>query len=103
MIMIDFNKISDEELAAYLEGMLADKDVALINQGMDLDTYEMFNVSRQAMNEFSSDEIVELPSWDEVEVSSAAIKPLYQPFAMAGFLGDVSVDDEEEENREKQK
>lgn len=100
MIMIDFNKISDEELAAYLEGMLADEDTALINQGMDFDTYEVLNVSRQAMDEFSSKEALELPSWDSIEVPSASIKPLYQPLAMAGFLGDVSADDEEDENHE---
>ena len=39
--MKQFNKISDEELAAYLEGMLSDKESAMVDAAMDIDTLEI--------------------------------------------------------------
>ena len=98
MIMTKCNKISDEELAAYLEDMLTGKDITKMNQEMDLDTFEVLNVSRQALDYFPSDKIIDLPSWDNFDASSAAIEPLYKPLAMAGFLGVINTDDEEEED-----
>lgn len=104
MIMTDFNKISDEELAAYLEGMLSEQDMAKVDHAMDIDTLEVLGVSHQAMDEFHSDKMVELPSWDDVDVSTAAVKPLYNPLAMAGFLGDSdTIEDEEGEDFENKK
>ena len=35
--MKQFNKISDEELAAYLEGMLSDQESAKVDTAMDID------------------------------------------------------------------
>ena len=84
--MEKFNKISDEELAAYLEGMLSEKESARVDAAMDIDTFEILNVSRKAIDEFPSDNVISLPSWDNVAVAS--ISPMYEPLAMAGFLGD---------------
>lgn len=102
--MKQFNKISDEELAAYLEGMLSDKKSATIDAAMNIDTLEILSVSRKAMNEFPADNVVSLPSWNNV--AAASIRPMYEPLAMAGFLGDSNVDetaDEEiEEDNEKE-
>ena len=89
--MKQFNKISDEELAAYLEGMLSDKESAEIDAAMDIDTLEILNVSRRAIDEFPSDNVITLPSWNNVAVAS--IRPMYEPLAMAGFLGDSNVDE----------
>ena len=94
--MKQFNKISDEELAAYLEGMLSEQDTAKVDNAMDIDTLEILSVSRQAMNEFHKDTVIELPSWKNVSAASASIRPLYEPLAMAGFLGDSNSNEENE-------
>ena len=84
--MKQLNKISDEELAAYLEGMLSDKETAMVDAAMDIDTLEILNVSRKALDEFPTDNVISLPSWENV--ATASIRPMYEPLAMAGFLGD---------------
>ena len=96
--MKQFNKISDEELAAYLEGMLSDKESAMVDAAMDIDTLEILNVSRKALDEFPTDNVISLPSWGNV--SAASIRPMYEPLAMAGFLGDSNVDETAEEEVE---
>lgn len=97
--MKQFNKISDEELAAYLEGMLSENESARIGATMDIDTLEILNVSRRAIDEFPSDNVITLPSWDNVTVASEC--PMCEPLlAMAGFLGDSNVDEKIEEGDE---
>ncbi len=98
MLMKQFNKISDEELAAYLEGMLSDKESAKVDAAMDIDTLEILNVSCKAIEEFPSDNVISLPSWGNV--AAASIQPMYEPLAMAGFLGDSNVDETAEEEIE---
>ena len=93
--MKQFNKISDEELAAYLEGMLSEKESARIDAAMNIDTLEILNVSRKAMDEFPSDNVITLPSWGNV--AAASIRPIYEPLAMAGFLGDSNADETADE------
>lgn len=93
--MKQFNKISDEELAAYLEGMLSDKESAMVDAAMDIDTLEILNVSRRAIDEFPTDNVISLPSWDNV--AAASIRPMYEPLAMAGFLGDSNADETADE------
>lgn len=96
--MKQFNKISDEELAAYLEGMLSDKESAMVDAAMDIDTFEILNVSRKALDEFPTDNVISLPSWDNV--AAASIRPMYEPLAMAGFLGDSNADETADEKLE---
>ena len=93
--MKQFNKISDEELAAYLEGMLSDKESAMVDAAMDIDTLEILNVSRKALDEFPTDNVISLPSWDNV--AAASIRPMYEPLSMAGFLGDSNADETADE------
>ena len=90
-----FNKISDEELAAYLEGMLSEKESARIDAAMDIDTLETLNVSSKAIDEFPSDNVITLPFWGNV--AAASIRPMYEPLAMAGFLGDSNADETADE------
>ena len=97
-LMKKFNKISDEELAAYLEGMLSDKESAMVDAAMDIDTFEILNVSRRAIDEFPSENVISLPSWENV--AAASIRPMYEPLAMAGFLGDSNVDETADEEIE---
>lgn len=73
--------------------MLSDKDSAMIDAAMDIDTLEILNVSRNALDEFSSDRVITLPSWENV--AAASIQPMYTPLAMAGFLGESNVDEDE--------
>ncbi len=87
-----FNRISDEELAAYLEGMLSDKDSAMVDAAMNIDTLEILNVARSAMSEFHSDNVITLPSWDNI--AAASIRPMYEPLAMVGFLGESNTEDD---------
>ena len=94
--MKQFNKISDEELAAYLEGMLSEKESARIDVAMDIDTLEILNVSRKAIDEFPSDNVITFPSWGNV--TAASIRPMYEPLAMAGFLGDSNADETTDED-----
>ena len=93
--MKQFNKISDEELAAYLEGMLSDKESAMVDAAMDIDTFEILNVSRKALDAFPTDNVISLPSWDNV--AAASIRPMHEPFAIAGFLGDSNADETADE------
>ena len=95
--MKQFNKISDEELAAYLEGVLSEKESARIDAAMDIDMLEVLSVSSIAIDEFPSDNVVTLPSWGNV--AAAAIRPMSEPFAMAGFLGESNVEDAGEEDK----
>lgn len=96
--MKQFNKISDEELAAYLEGMLSDKESAMVDAAMDIDTLEILNVSRRAIDEFPPENVISLPSWGNV--SATSIRPMYEPLAMAGFLGDSNADETADEELE---
>ena len=90
--MKQFNKISDEELAAYLEGMLSDKESAMVDAAMDIDTLEILNVARSAMSEFPSDNVITQPSWDNI--AAASIRSMYEPLAMVGFLGESNTEDD---------
>ena len=78
--------------------MLSDKESAMVDAAMDIDTFEILNVSRKALDEFPSDNVITLPSWNNVAVAS--IRPMYEPLAMAGFLGDSNVDETAEEEVE---
>lgn len=103
VIMNQFNKISDEELAAYLDGILPEQEIKRINNKMDVDTFEVLTVSRRAMNDFSSDKVIDLPSWENVSVRSTSFNPLTDTLAMAGFLGEINSDEDELEETENDK
>ena len=89
--MKQYNKISDEELAAYLEGMLSGEGTTRIDAAMDIDTLEILSVSGKALEEFPADNVIPLPAWNDIAAASA--NPIYRPMAMAGFLGDSNADD----------
>ena len=97
-LMKQYNKISDEELAAYLEGMLSVEDTSRIDAAMDIDTLEVLSVAGKALDEFPSDNVVSLPSWNNVAATS--VHPIYRPMAMAGFLGGSNSDETFEEDSE---
>lgn len=90
-----FNKISDEELGAYLDGMLPGEDSAKIDAAMDMDTLEVLKVSRKAMDEMPSDNIISMPSW--MWGSVASVCSACSPPDAADFISDASMDDDDEE------
>lgn len=92
--MKQYTKISDEDLAAYLENMLPKQDAAKVDDAMDIDTLEVLSVSRKVINEIHNGNVVELPSWKNVSDASVSIRPLREQFAMAGFLGNSDSDGE---------
>lgn len=98
--MKQFDMISDEELAAYLDGMLSEEDIAKVDYAMDIDTLEVLSVSRQAMHEFTKDNVIELPSWEDISAKSVPICQTCEPLAMAGFLGGNDFDEENIEDIE---
>lgn len=55
-------------------------------------------VSRKALDEFPADNVISLPSWENV--AAASIRPMYEPLAMAGFLGDSNADETADEEIE---
>lgn len=96
--MTQFNKISDEELAAYLEGILSDEGSARVEAAMDMDMFEILNVSRRAMAESPAESAITLPTWENVD--AALVHPMYEPLAMAGFLGENHTDEETDNDDE---
>lgn len=99
MVMGRFSKLSDEELAVYLDGILSGECTLQESGTMDVDTFELLNVSRKALNEPSVAEVIQLPSWD---TASEIVRPMYEPLAMAGFLGERNVDEIGEEETDEE-
>lgn len=90
-----FNKISDEELGAYLDGMLPDEESAKIDAAMDMDTLEILKVSRKAVDEMPSDNIISMPSW--MWGSAASVCSACSPPDAVDFISDASMDDDDGE------
>ena len=78
-----FNKISDEELGAYLDGMLPDEESAKIDAAME------------AVDEMTSDNIISMPSW--IWGSAASVCSACSPPDAVDFISDASMDDDEGE------
>lgn len=97
MAMKHFNKISDEELAAFLEGMLPGDNSQRVDSFMDVDTLEVMSVARKALDQFPSEKVIQLPTWDNN--SPVTLPTIYSPLAMAGFLGDSNADDTFDEDQ----
>lgn len=66
-------KISDEELAAFLEHKLSTEHSDKIAKNMDVNTLEVLNVSRRAMQEINEESTGKknkkgLPSWENINM-----------------------------------
>ena len=85
--------ITDEQLAAYIEGLTSCGQQELVERNMDVDTLEVLGVSRKALEEFDGGNVIALPSWDDCANCDDSPR-MYNPLAMCGFLGD----EEEEDN-----
>ena len=87
--------ISDETLAAYIDGMLSKEVASRIEECMDIDTREVVNVTRTAIKQEGAGHRLRLPDWDSPRRYRMACAFPAAPMAMAGFLGG-ELDDEEE-------
>lgn len=72
------NKISNKELAAYLDGMFSKEELAKVDSTMDIETLEILNVSRKAIEEFPTDNVISLPPWSDATANSILNTNLWQ-------------------------
>lgn len=84
------HRISDEELASYLEHILKDERLRAENNNLDLDSLEVLSAAGRALKDRPS-----LPGWSFSDDEYPEIDKDY--FAMTGFLGDENDDDPAEE------
>lgn len=90
--------ISDEKLAAYIDGMLSVDESANIESYMDIDTQEVLNVVSAAVNQEKAGCRLKLPDWKHIGGGMPIFGSYAAPLAMAGFLGDeAEADDDAEE------
>lgn len=83
--------ITDEQLAAYIEGLASCGQQELVERNMDVETLEVLGVSRKALEEFACANVIDLPSWDDSIIRDNSPK-MYNPLAMCGFLGNERED-----------
>lgn len=84
--------ITDEQLAAYIEGLASCGQQERVERNMDVETLEVLGVSRKALEGFNGSNVVALPSWDDCAGRDDSPK-MYNPLAMCGFLGDEEEED----------
>ena len=84
----DKRQITDEELAAYIDGHLSRSRSRDIESSLTDDTMELIGITRAAIEEIPEGRTVIFPRWSK---RAAAAHPFFRqrnPLAMAGFLGD---------------
>lgn len=89
----DMKPITEEELAAYIDGSLPASRRADIEASLTDDTIELLGVTRAALRKVPADEGTDFPGWKDVPASSVPAFRLHNPLAMAGFLGEEEDDD----------
>ena len=103
----DKKQISEEELAAYIDGRLSASRSAELESSLTDDTIELLGVTRAAIEKVPKDNVVIFPNWSDLTATSNPFFRQRNPLAMAGFLGDEDSDDmatnepEDENNSEK--
>lgn len=85
------HRISDEELASYLEHILKDEGIRPERNDLDLDSLEVLSAAGRALQDRPS-----MPGWDSSDDESPEIDN-DDYFAMTGFLGDENDDDQTDE------
>lgn len=89
--------ISDEKLAAYIDGMLSAEESIGIESYMDIDTQEVLNVASKAVNQGKSSHRSILPKWEHIYGGMSIFENYAAPLAMAGFLGEEKETDDDTE------
>lgn len=91
------NKLSDEELAAYMEGILSPEILGKSRDDMDVDTFEVLNVAIRArgLKSSFSDECSSVP-FPAYFSPASLYEDREQSMPLAGFTGDGLPDDDDE-------
>ena len=89
----DMKPITEEELAAYIDGSLSASRLADVEASLTDDRLELLGVTRAAVRKVPGDKGAHFPGWKDVPASSVPVFRLHNPLAMAGFLGDEEGDD----------
>lgn len=84
----DSKQITDEELAAYIDGRLSVSRSTNLESSLTDDTIELLGVTRAAIEKVPKSNIITFPKWNDIDVSSIPFIRQGNPLAMAGFLGD---------------
>lgn len=104
----DKKQISEEELAAYIDGRLFAPRSAELESSLTDDTIELLGVTRSAIEKVPKDNVVIFPKWSDLTATSNPFFRQQNPLAMAGFLGDedsddMATDEPEDENNAEEK
>lgn len=86
------NKLTDEELAAYMEQILSHDALLNSSDDIDIDTYEVLSVALKARGMFVNTNR-DLPAWDDTIIVDRQMA--YTPVAMAGFTGEDNDEDDD--------
>lgn len=91
------NKLSDEELAAYMEGILSPEILGKSRDDMDVDTFEVLNVAIRArgLKSSLSDESSSVP-FPAYFSPASLYEDREQSMPLAGFTGDGLPDDDDD-------
>lgn len=89
--------ISDEKLAAYIDGMLSAEESIGIESCIDIDTQEVLNVASMAVNQGKTSHRSILPKWKHTYGGMPIFENYAAPLAMAGFLGEETETDDDTE------
>lgn len=99
----DKKQISEEELAAYIDGRLSASRSADLESSLTDDTIELMGVTRAAIEKVPKDNVVIFPKWSDLSASSNPFFRQRNPLAMAGFLGDEDNEDMATDEAENEK
>ena len=104
----DKKQISEEELAAYIDGRMSASRSAELESSLTDDTIELLGVTRAAIEKVPKDNVVIFPKWSDQTATSNPFFRHRNPLAMAGFLGDedsddMATDESEDENNAEEK
>lgn len=104
----DKKQISEEDLAAYIDGSLFASRSTDLESSLTDDTIELLGVTRGAIEKVPKDNVVIFPKWSAITASSNPFLRQRNPLAMAGFLGDennedMATDESEYENNSEEK
>ena len=102
----DKKQITEEDLAAYIDGRLSASRSAELESSLTDDTIELLGVTRAAVEKVPKDNVVIFPKWSDLSASSNPFFRQRNPLAMAGFLGDednedIATDEDEKDSGEK--
>lgn len=93
--MEKFNDITDEQLGAYLDGVLSESEQNEIKSFIDIDGQELLAAASRGLGEFVKTSKINLPSWNDrktIDIDWHSNSDI----AMCGFLGDETEESDDD-------